>query len=107
MASKHVAESWGAAAPAGDRASGKRRLHPSAAGAGPIREQYPDTGRQENRPSPPPGSGFTAEHEAFEQAIRILQAQLCGRSAVDAVLNQCITEIRKLQGGTADRRSEQ
>ena len=39
--------------------------------------------------------------EALEQAIRIIEAKLCGRSALDAVLNQCITEIRLLQSSSS------
>lgn len=61
MASEHVAKSWGAAASAGDRALAKRRLQPSAADAGSTCEQYPDTEGQENRPSPPLGSGFPTD----------------------------------------------
>jgi hypothetical protein len=42
-----------------------------------------------------------AKNEAFEEAVKIIEAQLCQRSAVDYALNMCILEIRRLQSPSA------
>jgi hypothetical protein len=42
-------------------------------------------------------AGIKARDEALEAAVKIIEAQLCGRSAVDYALHMCIAEIRKLK----------
>jgi hypothetical protein len=48
-------------------------------------------------------AGIKARDEALDESVKIIEGQLCGRSAVDYALNMCIAQIRKLKSDDSPR----